>query len=100
MSGASSTTASSVVGGADESTFFEYARSPSLLITGQNVIAGEIHQSVGNSSDISFDATCNGSPSACIELIGRASTALRIDGKLVPKLALPLHARSKTESAH
>ena len=46
---------------------------------------------------ISFDASCSGAPSACIERVGRASTALRIDGKVVPERALPL--RPKPASA-
>lgn len=49
---------------------------------------------------VSFDATCSGTPSACIERVGRASTELRIDGKIVPERALPLHPRPGGESAH
>ena len=51
-----STLASSFVGGGDESTFFELALNPSLLHAGDNVIAVEIHQISGGSTDISFDA--------------------------------------------
>ena len=42
---------------------------------------------------VSFDETCVGVPSACIERVGRASTELRIDGKSVPERALPLQPR-------
>jgi hypothetical protein len=50
------TVASSVVGGADETTnFYSFSVSPSLFVTGVNVIAVEIHQSGTSSSDISFD---------------------------------------------
>ena len=50
-----STPASYAVGGDEESTFFEYAVSTSNLLSGANVLAVEIHQSSGTSSDISFD---------------------------------------------
>ena len=50
----STTTALSAIGGADESTYLQATVSPSLLATGTNVIAVEIHQSGGGSSDISF----------------------------------------------
>ena len=50
-----STTASSAVSGSDESTFFEYNVNTSNLINGTNVLAVEIHQSSGSSSDVSFN---------------------------------------------
>lgn len=50
-----STLSSSVVGGGDESTFYSFAVSPSLLQVGMNVLAAEVHQSATNSSDVSFD---------------------------------------------
>jgi len=43
------------VGGADESTFYMYDIDPDLLTDGSNIIAVEIHQVSGTSSDISFD---------------------------------------------
>jgi hypothetical protein len=48
------------VGGAGEDTFYPFAVSPSVLTQGVNVIAVEIHQQAGNSSDISFDASLTG----------------------------------------
>jgi len=39
----------------DESTFYEAAISPALLVAGPNLVAVEIHQSNPASSDISFD---------------------------------------------
>ncbi|HTH47914.1 MAG TPA: lamin tail domain-containing protein [Candidatus Limnocylindria bacterium] len=54
------TTASNAVGGADESTFFEFPLDPALLHDGANTIAVEIHQSGGTSSDISFDFALSG----------------------------------------
>jgi hypothetical protein len=41
--------------GADESTFYPFSISPTLLIAGNNVLAVEIHQNTNNSSDISFE---------------------------------------------
>ncbi|WP_254508483.1 lamin tail domain-containing protein [Anatilimnocola floriformis] len=52
-----STLASSNVGGTDEQTFYEVDLNPALLHAGTNVIAVEVHQSVANSSDVSFDAS-------------------------------------------
>ena len=49
------TPASTALGGADESTFFETALSPSALVEGTNVLAVEIHQSGPTSTDISFN---------------------------------------------
>ena len=50
----SSTLASVAIGGADESTYQQTTISPSLLVAGTNVLAVEMHQSGGTSSDISF----------------------------------------------
>jgi hypothetical protein len=50
-----STLASTTIGGTDESAWNPAAISKSALLTGNNVIAVEIHQSVLDSSDISFD---------------------------------------------
>ena len=52
----SSTFASSVVGGASESQWFEFSIDPSLLQNGNNIIAAEVHQISQTSSDITFDA--------------------------------------------
>ena len=49
------TLASTTIGGADESAWNSFSISPSLLVSGTNVIAVEIHQSDVTSSDISFD---------------------------------------------
>ncbi len=49
------TPTSAGVGGVDESTFYSYAIDPALLEQGDNVIAVEVHQWGGGSSDISFD---------------------------------------------
>ena len=54
------TTALVAVGGADESTFYPASVNPGYLVPGTNVIAVEIHQSGGTSSDISFDFDLTG----------------------------------------
>jgi hypothetical protein len=50
----SSTLASSAIGGADESAWQQTTVSPALLVAGTNVLAVEVHQSGGTSSDLSF----------------------------------------------
>lgn len=47
--------ASAAVNGTDESTFFPFAVDPSLLVSGTNSLAVEIHQNTRSSNDISFD---------------------------------------------
>jgi hypothetical protein len=49
------TPSTAVVSGADESTYTPFAIDPSLLVDGENVIAVEVHQRDGGSTDISFD---------------------------------------------
>ncbi len=50
-----STLAPVAVGGAEETTFFEFTIDKSNLVAGTNLLAVEIHQSGGTSSDVSFD---------------------------------------------
>jgi hypothetical protein len=50
-----STTANESVGSGDESLFRTYSISPSFLVSGNNVVAVEVHQSSASSSDLSFD---------------------------------------------
>lgn len=49
------TLASSPVGFADEDAFYVFCVNPDLLVDGTNVLAVEIHQVGGTSSDISFN---------------------------------------------
>ncbi len=49
------TLASLAVGGADETTFTTFNVPASGLVAGDNVLAVEVHQNAGNSSDLSFD---------------------------------------------
>ena len=55
-----STRASSSIGGADETTFFDYVIDPGQLVAGENLIAVEVHQSSPSSSDLGFDLSLKG----------------------------------------
>jgi hypothetical protein len=54
------TAASAAIGGADEYSFLSAPVDPGGLVNGPNVIAAEIHQVSGGSSDISFDLELTG----------------------------------------
>jgi len=49
------TPASSAIGGAEETTFYDSPIDPALLREGENVLAVEVHQNNGGSSDLGFD---------------------------------------------
>ena len=48
------------IGGAAESTFYEMHLDPAVLVSGDNTLAVEVHQSDPGSSDLSFDAVLYG----------------------------------------
>lgn len=50
------TLAPSAIGGSGENQFVTFSISPSLLVSGTNTLAVEMHQNAVTSSDISFDA--------------------------------------------
>jgi hypothetical protein len=50
------TLASSSVSGGQETTFFSFDVDPALLVEGTNVLAVEVHQVSGNSTDLGVDA--------------------------------------------
>lgn len=54
------TYSSAVVGGADESTFYNNNVNPAVLHEGSNLVAVEIHQGNPSSSDLSFDLALAG----------------------------------------
>ncbi len=58
------TPAAGVVGGADETTFFSFNASASLLVNGTNTIAAEIHQVSDSSSDTTFNLILEGTQSS------------------------------------
>jgi len=49
------TWSAAIVGGADETTYFEYDLDPSLVVAGENVVAVEVHQCNSGSSDLGLD---------------------------------------------
>src|SRR5262249_37711490 len=74
------TLASTAIGGADESTWYAATLSPSLLQSGSNTIAVELHQADVTSSDISFDfqltgTTTSSQPTAPTAPSGLGATA-------------------------
>ena len=54
------TAALAAVGGSDETAFYSQSVNPRLLVNGDNVLAAEIHQANGTSSDIIFDLQLSG----------------------------------------
>lgn len=54
------TVASGAVAGADEAAFYSTNLPSGSLIAGTNVLAVEVHQNAGNSSDIAFDLSLTG----------------------------------------
>jgi hypothetical protein len=76
------TLASDVVGGVDETTFYERAVDPSLLVEGINVLAVRVHQVNATSSDLSFDLYLTGTAFP-------ANTAPTVDAGLDQTLVLP-----------
>ncbi len=48
------------IGGADEYTFLSASLNPGYLVLGTNILAAEIHQNAGGSSDISFALELSG----------------------------------------
>jgi hypothetical protein len=66
----SATLASAAIGGADETTLVTAAIPAGLLVEGTNVLAVEMHQSGGTSTDLSFDLDLVGATSATAVLRG------------------------------
>ncbi len=58
------TPASSGVSGTAEATFFRGSAAGTNLVAGTNVLAVEVHQNVGSSSDLSFDLQLSGGSAA------------------------------------
>ncbi len=67
------TEASSAVSSTDEDTFFEFSIPASNLLPGENMLAVEIHQISGSSSDISFD----------LELLGLGYSNIQIMDSII-----------------
>ncbi len=69
------TLANNAVGGSDEDTFYEFTLSPDALISGENLIAVEIHQVSETSSDISFDLELSGNSYSNANIMDQVSFA-------------------------
>ncbi|HXG67965.1 MAG TPA: fibronectin type III domain-containing protein [Blastocatellia bacterium] len=65
------TLASAAIGSAEETTFFQTAVNPALLVNGANVLAVEVHQANATSSDISFQLELVGSTSTPVPAVTR-----------------------------
>jgi len=68
------TPASGVAGGGDETTFFSQSLGLSNLVIGTNVLAVEVHQASGTSSDISFDLRLRGTASNTLNPFFKTAT--------------------------
>jgi hypothetical protein len=74
----------------DGGSFFPTALSPSSLVTGNNVVAVEIHQNAANSSDISFDFELVGNPVPTIAISSPtnnqvlSASSVTISGTAIP----------------
>lgn len=65
------TVASTAISGADESTFQSFTLPTTLLQTGNNTLAVELHQSGATSSDVSFDLSLSGNIAGATPVITR-----------------------------
>ena len=65
--------ANATVGGGDEDTFFEFDADASLLVAGENILAVEVHQRNGTSSDMSFDLWLDGTGAVTQRLVSEGS---------------------------
>ncbi len=73
------TVASSAVGSTDETTYFPVSIDPANLVEGNNLLAVEIHQNVGSSTDLSFDLELTGQiPRMTLTLQAPAPDALNV----------------------
>ena len=73
------TLAPAAIGGADESALLTAAVNAALLTEGTNVLAVEMHQNAGNSSDISFDMDFTGTIPGNVPTANAQSATLNED---------------------
>lgn len=77
------TVASSAVGGADESRQFRFSLPKNVLLLGKNVLAVEVHQDAGTSSDLSFALLAEGLKND-VNLIATPTTWRYLDNGFYP----------------
>jgi hypothetical protein len=70
------TTALSNVNGANEDKYYFFEIDTSLLVDGRNILAAEIHQVNGQSSDLSFDATLNATLQTSLQPVAITSSGI------------------------
>ena len=73
----STTTATSAIGGEDESTYVLAEISTDQLVDGENVLAVEVHQSSSSSSDVSFKLELTSAPFEGENFVIRAGATWR-----------------------
>lgn len=78
------TLASTAVAGSAEQQFFAAVLPTTALVAGNNVLAVEIHQNLGNSSDLSFDCELS-ARRAGLSLVSFGSAWKYSDGALAPR---------------
>jgi hypothetical protein len=97
------TFANVTVGGADESTFYDFDINPALLRPGSNLLAVELHQTSATSSDISFDLEVLGgrfdAVNGAVYYTLDGSDPRLPDGQVNPAAARFAHAFSLAASA-
>lgn len=77
------TPSTTAIGGNPEDSLYEIAVDPGLLVAGNNVLAAEVHQSGGTSSDVSFDLTLQARRDS-LALVARGSTWSYLDTGVDP----------------
>lgn len=63
------TLATTAISGSGETTFLTFPLSPSVVTSGTNVLAVEVHQQAGTSSDVSFNASLQVTSGASVSLV-------------------------------
>ena len=72
------TQASSAVSSGNEDAYFEYSMPTDELLNGENVLAVEIHQISGSSSDVSFDLSLTAVSFGNVEIVDNLSYGQQI----------------------
>jgi hypothetical protein len=89
------TFASSVVDGTGETTFFS-GGAPNLLVAGTNVLAVEIHQANGTSSDIGFDLELVGNAAPTVAIVSPTNNAVLVGPADITLSANPVDSDGTT----
>ncbi len=82
-------------GSGNERDYLDFSLDPSLLVSGQNVIAVEVHQDDLDSSDVSFDLELN-----VTEIVRPSSTKLGVTANDIDPEGAPLSAVLVSTTSH